>query len=172
VPARHFFRGRPGLRPVECLDLALFIDGRDDGMGRRRDVKPDDVVKLLGKGFIIRQFETAPAMGCKSMRMPDLHDRRGCNANSLGHRTNSPVRCFLLRRLKRQRDNPLNAFAIKRCNARRPALVMQKAIGASVTKRSCQRQTQVLDLPVASMIATVPEPSLLIKMILSRHTCF
>jgi hypothetical protein len=39
-------------------------------------------------------------------------------------------------------------------------------------KRSCQRQTQVLDLPVASMIATAPEPSPLIKMIFSRYTCF
>ncbi|ESZ23734.1 hypothetical protein X733_32710 [Mesorhizobium sp. L2C067A000] len=39
-------------------------------------------------------------------------------------------------------------------------------------KRSCQRQTQVFDLAVASMIATVPRPSSLIKMIFARHTCF
>lgn len=35
----------------------------------------------------------------------------------------------------------------------------------------CQRQTQVLDLPVTSMIATVPKPSPLLKD-LTRHRCF
>ncbi len=66
----------------------------------------------------------------KAMLMPDLHNRRGCNPNGLGHRTNSPMRCFLLRRLKRQCDDPLNEFAIKRRNAGRSALVVQKAIDA------------------------------------------
>lgn len=31
---------------------------------------------------------------------------------------------------------------------------------------------QVFDLPVAYMIATIPKPSSLIKMIFARHTCF
>ena len=39
-------------------------------------------------------------------------------------------------------------------------------------KRSCQRQTQGLDFPVACMMATVPRPLPLIKMILARQTCF
>ncbi len=39
-------------------------------------------------------------------------------------------------------------------------------------KRPCHRQTQGLDFPVASMIATVPRPSPLINMIFARHTCF
>ncbi len=39
-------------------------------------------------------------------------------------------------------------------------------------KRSCQRQTQVFDLPVSVMIAVVPRPAALSRMICARHTCF
>lgn len=38
--------------------------------------------------------------------------------------------------------------------------------------RSCQRQTQVLDLPVAAMVAAVPAPSVLKRTIRQRQTCF
>ena len=39
-------------------------------------------------------------------------------------------------------------------------------------KRSCQRHTQVLDLPVCRMISTVPAPSALSRMISARQTRF
>ena len=42
----------------------------------------------------------------------------------------------------------------------------------SAANRSCQRQTQVLDLPVSRMIAFVPTPSALSKTICARQTCF
>ena len=42
----------------------------------------------------------------------------------------------------------------------------------SAMNRSCQRQTQVFDLPVATMIALVPIPSADKMMIRARQTCF
>ena len=39
-------------------------------------------------------------------------------------------------------------------------------------KRSCQRQTVVFDFCVAAMIAFVPSPSALKRMIRARQTCF
>ncbi len=39
-------------------------------------------------------------------------------------------------------------------------------------ERSCQRQTQVLDLAVADMIAAVPRPSALSRTMRHRQTCF
>ena len=42
--------------------------------------------------------------------------------------------------------------------------------GAAV--RSCQRQTQVFDLPVRRMISLVPTPSALERMIAARQACF
>ena len=38
--------------------------------------------------------------------------------------------------------------------------------------RSCQRQTQVFDLPVRRMISLVPTPSALERMIAARQACF
>ena len=42
----------------------------------------------------------------------------------------------------------------------------------SAANRSCQRQTQVLDLPVSRMIAFVPTPSPLSNTICARQACF
>jgi len=42
----------------------------------------------------------------------------------------------------------------------------------STANRSCQRQTQVFDLPVLRMIAFVPTPSALSNTICARQTCF
>ena len=39
-------------------------------------------------------------------------------------------------------------------------------------KRSCQRQTQVFDLPVCRMISLVPTPAADRRTIWARHTCF
>src|SRR5438876_7536378 len=43
---------------------------------------------------------------------------------------------------------------------------------ASWAKRSCQRHTQVFDLPVRRMISLVPSPSALSRTTCARHTCF
>src|SRR4029078_4817831 len=42
----------------------------------------------------------------------------------------------------------------------------------SIMNRSCQRQTQVFDLPVRRMISLVPTPSALERMIAARQECF
>ena len=42
----------------------------------------------------------------------------------------------------------------------------------SFVNRSCQRQTQVFDLPVRRMISLVPTPSALERMIAARQACF
>src|SRR6476620_4571769 len=50
-------------------------------------------------------------------------------------------------------------------SCRRPAM-------PSFMNRSCQRQTQVFDLPVRRMISLVPTPSALERMIAARQACF
>ena len=51
--APTLLQGKARLRPVERLDLTFFINGKDNGMGRRRDVEPDDIVQFLGKSLVI-----------------------------------------------------------------------------------------------------------------------
>ena len=42
----------------------------------------------------------------------------------------------------------------------------------SSMNRSCQRQTQVFDLPVRRMMSLVPTPSALSNMMAARQACF
>jgi hypothetical protein len=43
-----FLQRKPGLGPIEGLDLRLLVDREDQGMGWRADVEPDHVVQFLG----------------------------------------------------------------------------------------------------------------------------
>jgi len=44
---------KPRLGPVERLNLALFIDRQHDGVGRWRDIEPDDVVQFCCEGLVV-----------------------------------------------------------------------------------------------------------------------
>jgi len=70
--AAPLFEWQTRLGLVARLDLAFLINGQDNGMGWRRYIEADDIMKLLGKGFVIRQFEATPTMRRKPMLMPDL----------------------------------------------------------------------------------------------------
>jgi hypothetical protein len=173
-----FLQGKTRLRPVERLDLALFIDGQDDGMGRRRDVETDDVMELLGKGLVIRQFEAADSL--------KLRQRCGASPCSCQIFTTEEaamptalaiartVQCVASCRGVSSVRATTSSTSLPSSGAMPGGLLLscKRPSTPSVMKRSCQRQTHVFDLPVASMIATVPKPLLLIKMILARHTCF
>jgi hypothetical protein len=63
-----------GLSAVERLDLALFINRQDHRMGRRIDIKPDNVGQLGGKAAIARALEGAQPVRLQFVRLPDaLH---------------------------------------------------------------------------------------------------
>jgi len=58
VPARPFFRGRPGW-VVQGLDLGFLIDTEDHGVGGRIDIQADDVADLGGELRIVGKLEGA-----------------------------------------------------------------------------------------------------------------
>lgn len=111
------------LGPVERLDLAFLVDRQDNGAGRRRDIKADDIVKFLGERLFAGKLEAAPAMRRQPVFMPDLDDRRAGNPNRLRHGPHGSMRRFLPRRPQCQRNDPLHPFVAHRSRARRPALV-------------------------------------------------
>ena len=45
-----------GLRAVERLDLRLFVDREDDGMGGRIDIKPDHVAQLVDELRVVESL--------------------------------------------------------------------------------------------------------------------
>ena len=161
-----------GLGAVERLDLRLLVDGQDHRMSRRIDIEADDLGELFGENRIVRQFEAAPSMRCKAMRLPNLLHRRDGQPDDLGHRTRRPVGCFVQRRVCVNRT--ISATRSRGTGVLPGGRVLSRSRPStpSCIKRSCQRHTQVFDLPVAAMIAEVPRPSLLSSTIRARQTCF
>src|SRR5437763_7538486 len=60
------------LGSVERLDLALLVDRQHDGMGRRIDIEPDNVVQLGGELRVGGQLELAHPMRLQSVAAPDF----------------------------------------------------------------------------------------------------
>src|SRR5688572_16944332 len=86
---------------------------------------------------------------------------RHCVGAALLHRQSwlgAVERLFAGRLGERQGANPLGHFGPKGPDPRRPGLLAQQAIDALLTEPSCQRQTAVLLLAVACMIAIVLSP--------------
>jgi hypothetical protein len=50
---------------VQRLDLALFIDGQNYGMGRRVDIEADNVARLCRELRVVRELECADAVWLK-----------------------------------------------------------------------------------------------------------
>ena len=151
-----------GLGAVERLDLALLVDRQHDGVRRRVDVEPDHVTQLVDELRIVGELELPDPVRLEPVRAPDALDRADADAGRLRHHRGGPVGGL--------------APADRSASARPPAppppapsggmregrvLSRSRPRQPSSAKRSCQRQTQVFDLPVRRMISTVPTPSAL-----------
>jgi hypothetical protein len=119
-----------GLRSVERLDLALFVDGEDDGVRRRIDVEPDDVAQLVDEGGVVGSLELPDPMRLEPVSAPDALNGAGADAGRLGHRGARPVRRFARRLLHGQRDDALGDRGNEFRNARGARLVAQKPVHA------------------------------------------
>ena len=60
-----------GLSAVERLDLRLFVDREDDGMGGRIDIKPDHVAQLVDELRVVGELELLNSVWLETMRVPD-----------------------------------------------------------------------------------------------------
>src|SRR5580658_8493963 len=60
-----------GLRAVQSLYLALLVHPEYDGVLGRIQIKPDYIGELLGKLWIVADFETPRQMRLPTMSMPD-----------------------------------------------------------------------------------------------------
>ncbi len=66
---------------VERLDLALFVDRRHDGVGRRVHGEADTVFDRLGEGGIVGALEGADAMRPRAVGLPDAPNRARADAD-------------------------------------------------------------------------------------------
>lgn len=63
------------LGAIKRVDLAFFVDRQHAGMGGRRGVESDNIVKFLGERSIVGQTEVAPPMGRQTVIVLDFHHR-------------------------------------------------------------------------------------------------
>jgi len=161
-----------GLGPVQCLDLALFVDRQHDGVGRRIEVVADDVAQLVDELRIIGELELAPSVGRETMRLPAAPDRTGADARLLRHYVGGPVGRLARRIGKRQCHDELADIGTERRNARRPRLVAQQPVTAFRGEALLPAPHAGLRLAGAAHDLDVPTPSADKSTISARHTCF
>jgi hypothetical protein len=72
------------LSAIEGLDLAVFIDGQDDCVSRRVDIKADDVAQPVDEFGVFGELELPDAVRLKPVRTPDALHRTDAGAGRLG----------------------------------------------------------------------------------------
>lgn len=90
----------------------------DDGVGRWRDIEPDDVVEFLAEGIVVGQLEAAPAVGSQPLVAPDRHNRGRHNPDRFCPRANRPLGHLVIGRLQRQRHDLVDEFGRTRRGGR------------------------------------------------------
>jgi hypothetical protein len=126
--------GSPGWVRFERLYLALFINREHHGMGRRIDIKPDNVGQLGGKAGIARALEGAQAVRLQFVRPPDALYRTQRDAAGLGHRPAGPMGCLVQRFGAGQRHHPRRDFRRDRRLAGLAGLVAQQTLDPALGK--------------------------------------
>src|SRR6201982_1097547 len=94
------------LGTVEGLDLALLVNGEDDRVGRRIDIKTDDVLEFLCKLRVIRQLEGAQPVRCRLLGVEDALHRPQAPPRRLGQHATGPMGRRAGRRPKRKVYHP------------------------------------------------------------------
>jgi hypothetical protein len=80
---------QPRLSAIERLNLALFVEGKNQRMLRRIQIQADHVFQLLGKPRIVAKLERVDAMRLEAMRSPDAPYAGFADARGCGHRAQS-----------------------------------------------------------------------------------
>src|SRR6185312_3928913 len=90
-PGAALLHWQAGLGAVERLDLALFIDREDDGMGGRINIETDDVAQLVDEARVGGEFELFHPVRLQAVRAPDSLDGTRADADDLRHHGGGPV---------------------------------------------------------------------------------
>jgi len=95
-------------------------------MGRRIDVKADDVLELVSEFRIVGDLEAAHPMRLQSLPRPDPPHRGRADPHCRSHRRRRPMGRGMRRRLVGQRHHPIDRRRRQRRDPRRPRLVAGK----------------------------------------------
>ena len=126
-PGPSLLERQAGLRAVKRLDLALLVEREDDRVGRRRDIKADDVAELVNKLGIVGKLELPNAVRLAAVGTPDPVNRTGANAYFPSHQRSRPVGRLTRRSLMRPRHNQGDGLQGQSRDARGTGVIAQQA---------------------------------------------
>ena len=127
-PGAAFLHRQTGLSAVERLDLALLINGEDDGMGGRIDIETDDVAQLPHKLWVGGELEVFHPMRLKAVRTPDALDGTRADIDDFRHHGGGPVGRLCWRVGLGEHHDVLGNVRSQRPDARWPRLVAQETV--------------------------------------------
>ena len=84
--------GKARLGAVERVDLALLVEGQDDGVGGRIDIKANHVAQFLDELGIVGELELTQPVRLQPMRAPDALNRTDADADLVRHHRGGPMR--------------------------------------------------------------------------------
>jgi hypothetical protein len=79
------------LGTIQSLDLALFIEGEDDGPFRRCHIETDHVAELFDETRVGGELEVPDPVRLEPMGRPDAGDLAVMETHDLGHKPTAPV---------------------------------------------------------------------------------
>ena len=130
VPARPVLERQAGLRAIERLNLALFVDGQNDGVRWRIDIEPNHVAQFVNEARVVRELKLANPVRLETMGAPDSLDGADAETRCLRHQAAGPMGGLAGRIAERQGDDALGGFAPERLDPRGPRLVAKQAFEA------------------------------------------
>ena len=119
-----------GLGAVERLNLALFVDGQNDGVRWRIDMEPNHVGRFVDEARVVRELELANPARLETMGAPDSLDGTDAETRRLRHQGAGPMGRLAGRIAERQNDDALGGFVPQRLDTRGPRLVAKQAFEA------------------------------------------
>src|SRR3979490_361266 len=123
-----FLHRQAGVGAVERLDLRLFVDREDDGMGGRIDIKPDNIAQLVDELRVVGKLELVDPVRLATMRAPDALDGPRADTDGFRHHSSSPVGRLDGRIGPGERHNTLGDIRPEWWDARGPCLIAQETV--------------------------------------------
>jgi hypothetical protein len=160
------------LRAVEGLDRGFLVDRQHKAVRRRVDVEPNDVTQLGDDLRVPGQLEGSDRVRPEPMRAPDPWHRAAADPNHASHGLGRPVG-RLVRGSVTVSSITRSITACGKGEMRAGRVLSRSSPSTpSAMNRACHRHTQGLDTPAWRLIASVPSPSAVARMIRARQTCF
>ncbi len=85
------FQGKARLSPIQCLNLALFVNAEHNCVLRRSQINAHHVCELFQKLWITRELETLGQMRLKLVILPDTVNGVFADLLLLSQRAGTPM---------------------------------------------------------------------------------